>query len=65
MSSRPPEDDRAARARHARQVIAGNDLRSSPSLSGSYSAAGGLLTQSQRTYLIAVAVLLIAGWLVF
>jgi len=68
MSTRPPEEDRAARARHARQVISGSDLRSSPSLSGVYTAGGGLLTQSQRTYLIAVAVLLVLGvilWLLF
>ena len=68
MSARPPEDDRAARTRHARQVIAGSDLRSSPNLSGVYTAAGGTLTQSQRTYLIALGVLLVLGiliWLVF
>ncbi len=67
MSTRP-DDDRLARARHARQIVSGADVRPPSTRSGVYATAGGLFTQSQRTYLISVGVLLVFGvvlWLVF
>ena len=67
MNTRP-DDDRLARARQARQVISGTDVRPPSTQSGVYASAGGLFTQSQRTYLIALGVLLVFGvllWLVF
>jgi Flp pilus assembly protein TadB len=67
MSSRP-DDDRLARARQARQVISGADIRPPTTPSGVYAPAGGLFTQSQRTYLVSLGVLLILGillWIVF
>ena len=67
MSYRP-DDDRIARARQARQVISGSDIRPPSTHSGIYATAGGMFTQSQRTYLISLGVLLILGvllWAVF
>lgn len=66
MSARS-DDDRITRARQARQVIAGVDVRP-PSGPTSVYANTGLFTQSQRSYLIAIAVLLVFGlllWFVF
>lgn len=67
MGSRP-DDDRLTRARQARQVISGADIRPPSTYSGVYAASAGLFTPSQRTYLITVGVLLVLGvllWLVF
>lgn len=67
MSHRP-DDDRLARARQARQVISGGEVKPPSTRTGVYAAAGGLFTQSQRTYLISLgslAVLAVLLWLVF
>jgi hypothetical protein len=58
MSTRP-DDDRYAKARQARQVISGSAVRPPTTPSGVYTSSAGLFTQSQRTYLIALAVLLV------
>ena len=60
MSTRP-DDDRYAKARQARQVISGSAVRPPATPSGVYASSAGLFTQSQRTYLIALAVLLVLG----
>jgi Flp pilus assembly protein TadB len=66
-----PDDDRLQRARQARQVIAGSDVRppASPtysSPSSSYAAQpAGMFSPAQRNYLIAVAVLLVLGLLLY
>jgi Flp pilus assembly protein TadB len=59
MSSRIDED-RVARARHARQVISGADVRP-PSGAASVYANSGPFTQSQRTYAISLLGLLALG----
>ncbi len=70
MSTRQPrpDDDRLARARQARQVISGADIRPPSTPSGVYVSSNALFTQSQRTYMIALGVLLVFGvllWLIF
>jgi Flp pilus assembly protein TadB len=63
-----PDDDRLQRSRQARQVIAGSDVRppSSPSYGSSYAApSAGMFSPAQRNYLIAVAVLLVLGLLLY
>jgi Flp pilus assembly protein TadB len=63
-----PDDDRLQRSRQARQVIAGSDVRppSSPTYSPSYAVEpSGMFSPAQRNYLIAVAVLLILGVLLY
>lgn len=62
-----PDDDRLARVRQARQVIAGSDVRAPSGLSSSFASTSGLLTPSQRTYLIVVGILTVVGillWLI-
>jgi Flp pilus assembly protein TadB len=59
MSSRL-DDDRIARARQARQVISGAEVRP-PSGPASVYANSGPFTPSQRTYLISVLGLLVLG----
>lgn len=63
----PSEQDRLARARHARQVIAGNEIRppSSYRLSSSGRVPEHALSPSQRNYLIGVLVLLVLGLLLY
>lgn len=66
-----PDDDRLQRARQARQVIAGSDVRppASPTYSPSSSSyavqPSGMFSPAQRNYLIAVAVLLVLGVLLY
>jgi hypothetical protein len=63
-----PDDDRLQRSRQARQVIAGSDIRppSSPTYSPSYAVQpAGMFSPAQRNYLIAVAVLLVLGILLY
>jgi Flp pilus assembly protein TadB len=60
--------DRTRRIPEARRVIAGSDVRPPSTLSSNYLPAEGGLTPPQRTYFIAVAVLLVVSiviWLVF
>lgn len=67
MSSRQ-DDDRLAKARQARQVLSGAEIRVPPARTNVYAASSGSFTQSQRTYLISLAVLLVLGlllWLAF
>ncbi len=67
MSNRP-DDDRLARARQARQVLSGSEVRPPSTQSNVYAAASGLFTSSQRTYLISLGVLIVLGlllWLIF
>jgi Flp pilus assembly protein TadB len=67
MSNRP-DDDRLARARQARQVLSGSDIRPPSPRTNVYAAANGMFTSSQRTYLISLGVLIVLGlllWLVF
>lgn len=62
-------DDAATRARNARQVFSGADVRPPTHRQSVYFAqADGLFTSSQRTYLIAAGVLLVFGallWAIF
>jgi len=64
MSQRQ-DDDRLARARHARQILSGADVPLPSTRSNVYAAANGMFTQSQRTYLISLGVLLLLGLLLF
>ncbi|HET8524622.1 MAG TPA: hypothetical protein VFL82_15425 [Thermomicrobiales bacterium] len=60
--------DRTRRIPEARRVIAGSDVRPPSTLSSNYLPTEGGLTSPQRTYFIAVAVLLVISiviWLVF
>jgi hypothetical protein len=60
----PPDDDRYQRSRQARQVISGSDVRppQSPVYAQRYAMPEpGLFSSTQRSYLIAVAVLLVLG----
>jgi Flp pilus assembly protein TadB len=62
------DEDRLAKARQARQVISGSDVRPPTTRSGVYTSSPELFTPSQRTYLIAIGALLLLGillWLVF
>lgn len=59
-----PDDDRMARARQARQVISGSDIRPPAYSSTSYLADDGWLSPPQKTYLIACGVLLVIALLV-
>jgi Flp pilus assembly protein TadB len=63
-----PDEDRLQRARQARQVIAGSDVRppASPTYAASYAAqTAGMFSPAQRNYLIAVGVLLLLGVLLY
>ena len=63
-----PDEDRLQRSRQARQVISGSDVRppSSPTYGSSFAApAEGMFSPAQRNYLIAVAVLLVLGVLLY
>jgi Flp pilus assembly protein TadB len=51
------EDERLARARRARQVLAGQELRA-PEHPLDFGAPEGLIDATQRTYLIVLAALL-------
>ncbi|MGH2558146.1 MAG: hypothetical protein ACRDJH_03705 [Thermomicrobiales bacterium] len=54
-----PENDRATRANQARRVIAGSEVRPPSRLSSTYLPEEGGITPPQRTYFIALAVLLL------
>lgn len=58
-----PDNDRASRANQARRVIAGSDVRPPSRLSSSYLPEEGGVTPPQRTYFIALAVLLVLALL--
>jgi Flp pilus assembly protein TadB len=63
-----PEQDKMNRIRQARQVIAGSDVRPPSTYASSYASNAGLITSSQRTYLITVGALLVLSvllWLIF
>ncbi len=59
-----PEDERLARARRARQVLAGHELRA-PEHPLDYGAPEGLIDATQRTYLIVLAGLLLVALLLY
>ena len=59
-----PDDDRMARARQARQVISGSDIRPPAYSSTSYLADEGWLSPPQKTYLIACGALLVIALIV-
>ncbi|HEY8447114.1 MAG TPA: hypothetical protein VIL01_08405 [Thermomicrobiales bacterium] len=62
-----PEDDRLSRARHARQVISGSEVRPPATYRLSSAPASGpaLVTPTQRNYLVGIAVLLVLGLLLY
>ncbi len=62
--SNQPEDDRLARAREARQVLAGDELRA-PARPLDFGAEDALVNPTQRTYLIVLAALLLVALLLF
>lgn len=65
-SATSPEQERLARARAARQVIAGSELRPPTSLSSQYATAEeGWLLPPQRTYLIVCGALLLLALAVY
>ncbi len=67
MNNRP-DQDKMNRIRQARQVIAGSDVRPPAPSGSSYASNAGLITSSQRSYLIVVGALLLLAvllWLVF
>jgi Flp pilus assembly protein TadB len=49
------------RARHARQILSGAELEPPTRLSSAWVSPSAGLTESQRTYLIALGVLLLVG----
>lgn len=62
------DDDRLTRARNARQVLSGADVRPPAPRVNVYTESHGLFTSSQRTYLYTAGGLLVFGallWLVF
>ncbi len=59
-----PEDERLARARRARQVLAGQELRA-PEHPLDYGGPEGLVDATQRTYLIVLAGLLLVALLLY
>ena len=59
-----PDDERLARARRARQVLAGQELRA-PEHPLDYGAPEGLVDATQRTYLIVLAGLLLIALLLY
>lgn len=62
------DDDRLARARTARQVLSGADVRAPAPRTSIYAGTQGLFSSSQRTYLITAGALLVFGlllWLLF
>ena len=62
------DDDRLTRARRARQVIAGSEIRIPPRAQYSLGYAThdhGLFSAAQRNYLIALAVLLALGLVLY
>ena len=59
-----PDDERLARARRARQVLAGQELRA-PEHPLDYGAPEGLVDATQRTYLIVLAGLLLVALLLY
>jgi Flp pilus assembly protein TadB len=67
MNNRP-DQDKMNRIRQARQVIAGSEVRPPAAYASSYASHNGLITASQRSYLIVVGALLVLGlllWLAF
>jgi hypothetical protein len=58
------DDERLARARRARQVLAGQELRA-PEHSLDYGAGEGLIDTTQRTYLVVLAALLLVALLLY
>ena len=58
------EDERLARARRARQVLAGQELRA-PEHPLDFGAPEGLIDATQRTYLIVLAALLAVALLLY
>ncbi len=59
--ARRPDDDRIERSRHARQILSGADIERPTRLSSSWADPGSPITESQRTYLISLLVLLGIG----
>jgi hypothetical protein len=59
-----PEDDRAARIRQARQVLAGSDLQA-PRDPLTFGSRSEWVSPEQLVYLVALAVLLVVAVLLF
>ena len=67
MNNRP-DQDKMNRIRQARQVIAGSEVRPPANYASSYASQAGIITPSQRTYLMVVGALLVLAvllWLIF
>jgi Flp pilus assembly protein TadB len=68
MTQRNDEERTNARARSARQVLSGSEVRPPSTQSSFYATSQGLFSSSQRTYLIAAGGLLVFGgllWVLF
>lgn len=58
---RRPDEERVERSRHARQILSGADIERPTRLSSSWAAPSSPVSDSQRTYLISLGVLLLIG----
>ena len=69
LSSQPPPDrDRVARSRQARQILSGAEIRPPTRISSSYPVSTNVFTQPQLMYAAALGILLLLGlllWLIF
>jgi len=64
VSSQPTEDERAARIRQARQVLAGSDLRT-PGHPLDFRPHDALLNPVQRVYLLSLGAILLVAAVLF
>jgi len=58
---RRPDEDRIERSRQARQILSGADIERPTRLSSSWAAPSSPISESQRTYVISLLVLLGIG----
>lgn len=58
---RRPDEERVERARQARQILSGAEIERPTRLSSSWAAPSSPISESQRTYLISLLVLLGIG----
>ena len=58
---RRPDEDRVERSRQARQILSGAEIERPTRLSSSWAAPSSPISESQRTYLISLLVLLAIG----
>lgn len=60
---RRPDDERLERSKQARQILSGAEIERPTRLSSSWAAPSAPISESQRTYLVSMLVLLAIGLL--